>query len=108
VTTTPASDVTSTPLTTSAVLALAAIATAANRGARVGRLMPDWHPLAGAVVRGTARHLVTDERALFPNARDDIRACMLRVTGEDGMDHFWPLAELVAEYHDATFCTDIS
>lgn len=93
---------TSKPLTAPDVMALAAIVTAAHEGTRVGRLMPDGHPLVGEVVYGIARHIVTDDRALFPTVRDDVRDCSLRVTGDIG-DYFWPLAELVGEYHDGTF-----
>lgn len=101
----PTTSIDRPPLNQFAVLALAAIVQAAHAGVKVTRLMPDDHPLAGQVITGTARHIVTDERALFPTERDDIRRCYLRVTGGIG-DYFWPVSELAAEYQAATFATD--
>lgn len=94
------------PLTAQDVLALAAIVQAAHGGARVGRATEDG-AMAGPVQYGTARHIVTDERALFPTERDDIRDCYLWVTGGI-VEHFWSVEVLVAEYQAGTFCTPLT
>lgn len=96
------------PLTTSDVLALAAIVTAAREGAPVARIMPDGHPAAGEVVYGVARHIVTDEHAMLACGLDDVRDCYLRVTGGGiGLDHFWPVAELMSERRTGEFCVNV-
>lgn len=91
------------PLTAGDVIALHAIVDAAARGLTVARVadVPD------GMVWGTARHLVTDESGrAFPHAGDDVRDCLLRVTLVSGMEAFWPVAELVGDYHAAVFVTD--
>lgn len=96
------------PLTAPDVLALAAIVQAAREGVRVVRVMPGDHNAAGQIVHGTARHIVTDEHAMFPGADVDIRTCMLRVTGGGiGADYFWPLPELVTAYQDSAFLVGV-
>lgn len=106
--TSPTTSPETSPLTRNTVLALAAIVTAAEQGTKVGRMMPDGHAMAGQVVYGTARHIVTDSRALLAGERDDIRACLLRVTTTYGGEAFWPLSELVGEYIDGLFGTDVT
>lgn len=89
------------PLTVPRALALAAVLDAAGRGARVARLLP-----GGEVVTGTARHLVTDERSLaFPGMGEDVRDCLLRVTGPVG-EWFWPVAELAEQVLSGEFVPD--
>lgn len=95
------SDTTAKPLTAPDVLALAAIVQAAHGGARVGRATEEG-ALAGPVQYGTARHIVLDERCLFPGPDTDIRDCELWVSCGIS-ERFWPVALLVEEYHAGTF-----
>jgi hypothetical protein len=85
-------------LTASDVLALATIIDAAHQGRRVWRVDADYDNR----MEGVARHLVHDpERATFLASTDDVRDAWLRVTVT--FEHFWPVAELVADIHNGRF-----
>jgi hypothetical protein len=88
------------PLTTSDVVALAAIVHAAQQSARVSRAL-DYK-----VVSGTARAVVTDERGGFAGTGDDVRDCLLWVTLATGFETFRPLQDLVPEYQSGLFVPD--
>lgn len=78
------------------VHAAAEILAAAQSGLNVGRLID------GNVFRGVARSIGTD-RGTFGDPNADIRELYLRVTDTVG-DHYWPIAYLIGEYHEGTFC----
>ncbi len=88
-------------LTCSQARALAVIVKVARREGRVARVCTTaFH----GVVRGTARHIVTDtDRAGFPGADDDVRDCWLRVTTEGGFEAFWSITELVEQVQTGEF-----
>lgn len=91
------------PLTSADVVSLHAIVDAASRGVKVARVVD----VGDGVEWGTARHIVTDDRtAAFPNASDDVRDCLLRVTLASGFEAFWPVADLVRDHQTQMFVTD--
>lgn len=91
------------PLTVADVVSLAAIVDAAARGLRVARVVD----VGDGIVWGTARHIVTDDQAWgLPDASDDVRDCLLRVTMSSGFEQCWPVDDLVRDHQAAMFVTD--
>ena len=86
-------------LTTTDAVNLAAIIGAAQRNAKVARLMDD-----GNVIYGMARSIGTDGGAF--DFKSDARGQFLRVTTRMGMEVFWPVRELMADYQATTFVLD--
>jgi hypothetical protein len=87
------------PVTVQLATHLAAIVSAAQRGARVAWLHDD------RVGYGTARS-IGDEGGGFARADEDIRNCHLRVTTDLGFELFVPMSDVLARYADGTFVLD--
>lgn len=89
------------PLSPGDVVILAAILNSTSGERRVARVIDD------KTFVGTARAVVRESGSLAPLRphRDDVRAGYLHVTGTFG-EHFWPIAELMAELNVGEFTTD--
>lgn len=77
--------------------ALAVVVDAALDHAKVTRLVGD------DPINGTARALVSSERGGFLGRGDDIREALLHVTGQSGVEHFWPVTELTEQARRGEF-----
>lgn len=87
------------PLTAAAVRALFVIVDAAQRGARVARLLD-----SGDVVEGTARHIVAGVDDFgFLRSDEDVRNGYLRVTTTGGFDVAWKVVDLIEPTMDGRF-----
>jgi len=84
-------------LTMRDLVALEVIATAAERCARVARVLP-----SGTPVYGTARSIGND-RGAFLGRDEDVRDGYLRVTTREGFETFWPVRELMPLVHSGEF-----
>jgi hypothetical protein len=91
-------------LTAADATALAAIIEMVIRTDKVARVAPKGHYAEGDIIYGTARSL-GDENGYFLTNKDDIRDAYLRVTTRGGMEAFWPVKDLVAEFNVDTFAT---
>ncbi len=87
-------------LTSSLAVALASVLGAAQRNAKVGRL------LAGKIFAGTATNICDDNGNTYPH-NADVRRAHLRVVGSNGVVvHHWLIADLIREIADGTFVVD--
>jgi hypothetical protein len=87
------------PVTVSDVVALAAMINAigGTGNVRVRRVVE-----GGDVVEGVIRRLVTSpDRPVTPGPLDDVRECYVHVTAV--FEFFWPVRELITEYHERLF-----
>jgi hypothetical protein len=84
-------------LTLTDALAVAELISYAQRNAKVARLTE-----GGRVVYGTARS-IGDQRGNFLLNTEDVRDGYLRVTSRIGVEYFWPVRELMAEYLTSEF-----
>lgn len=83
--------------------ALAALVDAVQRDARVARLNTE----TDHVVYGKLRHFVREtEHAYFLQDEDDIRDAYVRVTDTLGIEHFWPVEDLLQAYTLDTLAFD--
>lgn len=89
-------------LSYSDAVAIADIVRAAHSGQRVARVFE-----SGEILYGTARS-IGDQNGNHASGKDDVRDVHLRVTLTNGFDHYWPMAELVADIKVGNFVVNPS
>jgi len=79
---------------------LAAVLSVVDRRAKVGRM------IGGRIYLGEARSIGTQDARFATDPRIDVRDLYVRVTLDTGVEAFWLVSELMAEYPTGHFVPD--